>query len=99
MNNNFIAPFRFEGYTNTEVFNTWIEKVLINTLKPGQVVVMDNASFHKSGETRDLIGSKGCSLIYLPPYSPDLKSNRKVVGGSMKKMYRNHKISMETFTS
>jgi transposase len=49
-----------------------MEKVLIPCLKPGQVVVMDNATFHKSAKTRELIQSARCKLVFLPPYSPDL---------------------------
>ena len=45
---------------------------LIKELKPGQVAVMDNASFHTSEKTKDLLVSVSCTLIFLPPYSPDL---------------------------
>ncbi len=90
LNNKFIAPFRFEGYTNTESFNIWIKENLLPELKPNQVIVMDNASFHKSQKTRELIESKGCNLLYLPPYSPDFNPIEKM-WGSMKKFYRNHK--------
>ena len=58
--------------TNTEVFNAWIEQALLPELKPNQTVVMDNASFHKSHKTKELIESAGCKLNHLPPYSPDL---------------------------
>ncbi len=51
---------------------TYLEKVLIPVLKPGQTVVLDNASFHKNPAIRDLIEKAGSNLIYLPPYSPDL---------------------------
>jgi len=67
----FIAPLLFEGYTNGAVFMTYLEKVLIPVLKKGQVVVMDNAAFHKGSAIRDLIESAGCFLKYLPTYSPD----------------------------
>jgi transposase len=67
-----LAPMRFEGYGDTLVFNAWLEQVLLPELRPGQIVVMDNASFHKSPTTRTLIESKGCTLKYLPTYSPDL---------------------------
>lgn len=67
-----LAPLRFEGSTNTEVFNTWIEECLCPELKLWDVVVMDNASFHKSEKTRILIEKRGARLLYLPPYSPDL---------------------------
>jgi transposase len=70
-NGDFIAPLLFEGYTNGVVFMTYLEKVLIPVLKKGQVVVMDNAAFHKGSAIRDLIESAGCSLKYLPTYSPD----------------------------
>lgn len=67
-----IAPFRFEGYCDTLVFNTWIEGCLLAELEPGDVVVLDNASFHQSPRTRELIESKGARLLPLPTYSPDL---------------------------
>jgi len=47
------------------------------TIKPGQVVIMDNASFHKSQKTIDLIESVGCRVIFSPPYSPDLNPIEK----------------------
>jgi len=68
----FIAPFRFKGYTNTAVFNQWVERCLVPDLKKGQVVILDNARFHKSKETVDLIESAGCRVLFQPPYSPDL---------------------------
>ena len=68
----FIAPFRFKGYTDTTVFNQWVEACLLPDLKPGQVVVLDNASFHKSKRTVELIESVGCRVLFQPPYSPDL---------------------------
>ena len=68
----FIAPFRFKGYTNTTVFNHWVKRCLIPDLKPGMTVIMDNAAFHKSKKTRELIEAAGCRLLFQPPYSPDL---------------------------
>lgn len=66
------APFRFEGHTNTIVFNLWLEKCLLPELKSGQVVIMDNARFHQSNKTRELIESADCQLLFQPAYSPDL---------------------------
>ncbi len=60
-----------EGSTTTAVFEAYLERVLVPSLRPGQVVVMDNLSAHKGSRVRDLIESKGCELLYLPPYSPD----------------------------
>ncbi len=67
-----IAPLEYSGYTNSEVFNMWVETQLCPALKKGQYVIMDNASFHKSPKVREFIEKAGCHLIYLPAYSPDL---------------------------
>ena len=61
-----------EGPTTREVFETYLEEVLVPSLKAGQVVVMDNLSSHKGSRVRELIEGRGCELLYLPPYSPDL---------------------------
>ena len=60
-----------EGATTRIVFETYIEKVLLPSLRHGQVVVMDNLSAHKGERIRELLRSAGCELLYLPPYSPD----------------------------
>ena len=60
-----------EGATTRIVFEAYIEKVLLPSLRYGQVVVMDNLSAHKGERIRELIESAGCKLFYLPPYSPD----------------------------
>ena len=67
----------FNGSCNTNIFNNWVEHFLIKELRPGQYVVMDNASFHKSYRTKELIESVGCKVIFLPPYSPDLNPIEK----------------------
>ncbi len=61
-----------EGPTTREVFEAYLQRVLAPSLKPGQIVVMDNLSAHKGGRVKELIEGRGCELIYLPPYSPDL---------------------------
>lgn len=67
-----LAPFTIEGACNRTVFETWLETCLIPTLKPGQKLVIDNATFHKGGRIEDIIHKVGCEVWYLPPYSPDL---------------------------
>lgn len=61
-----------EGSTNARVFETYVERVLGPTLREGQVVIMDNLSAHKVERIRELIEERGCELLYLPSYSPDL---------------------------
>jgi transposase len=61
-----------EGSTTREVFEAYMEGVLAPSLSPGRMVVMDNLSAHKGGKVKEIIEGRGCELIYLPPYSPDL---------------------------
>jgi len=65
------ASFVFEGTCDRSVFEIYIEQVLVPRLSPGQTVIMDNASFHKGGRIAELVQNAGCSLLYLPAYSPD----------------------------
>ncbi len=61
-----------EGATTARVFETYVERLLAPAFRPGQVVVMDNLGAHRPKRVRELIEARGCELIYLPPYSPDL---------------------------
>jgi transposase len=61
-----------EGATTARVFETYVKRLLAPTLRPGQVVVMDNLGAHRPKRVRELIEERGCFLIYLPSYSPDL---------------------------
>lgn len=60
-----------EGATTARVFETYVEKMLVPMLRPGQIVVMDNLGAHKPRRIRELIEGQGCELLYLPAYSPD----------------------------
>jgi transposase len=66
-----IAPFVLDGPINRHAFETYVEKVLVPQLRPGDVVIMDNLSSHKGPRIREMIEAAGASLLYLPPYSPD----------------------------
>lgn len=65
-------PFLFEGTCDTTVFNFWLETKLTPRLTNNHLVIMDNAAFHKSPDTVQLIEHTGATLLFLPPYSPDL---------------------------
>jgi transposase len=84
-----IAPMVFKDSCNTILFETWVEEFLIKELKPGQVVIMDNASFHKSKKTKELIKAVGCKIIFLPPYSPDYNPIEKF-WANMKRWIKNN---------
>ena len=66
------APMVVDGAINGDLFVAYVRAVLVPTLRPGDVVVMDNLSSHKRAGVREAIEAAGCRLLYLPPYSPDL---------------------------
>ena len=73
-----IAPIYIEENTNTELFNKWLEEHLLpEIVGQKKVIIMDNAAFHKSKTTSELIEKAGHTLLYLPPYSPDLNPIEK----------------------
>ena len=75
-----IAPFIFEGTMNADLFNSYLCIVLLPLVAFGAIIIMDNAKYHLSEETRELIEEKGCRLIYLSPYSPELNRIEKYWG-------------------
>jgi transposase len=87
-NHNLLAPFTVEGACNRTVFEMWLENCLLPTLEPGQVVVMDNATFHKGGRISQLIEDAGCQLLYLPPYSPDLNPIERCWSGLKSRIHK-----------
>jgi transposase len=66
------APFVIDEPMTGEIFRVYLERCLVPTLKPGDIVVMDNLPAHKNDEVRRIIEAAGAQLRYLPPYSPDL---------------------------
>ena len=95
--NQIIAPFLFEGSCNTAVFETYIQEVLCPTLRKGQVVIMDNASFHKSKKIKEWIEKKDCTLVYLPPYSPERNPIEKYWGVLKKKVKQCRRIIEDVY--
>ena len=67
-----VAPLVLDGAMNGAAFLAYVEQFLVPTLSPGDVVVLDNLSSHKVGGVREAIKQVGATLLYLPPYSPDL---------------------------
>lgn len=65
------ASFLIDGATDRQVLDTYVERVLVPTLRPGQIVVWDNLSAHKSVRARAAIEAVGCEVVFLPAYSPD----------------------------
>ena len=67
-----LTALTFEGYCDSVLIETWFERQLCKVLRPGQVVILDNASFHRKERLRQLLDDVGCWLVPLPAYSPDL---------------------------
>ncbi len=67
-----VAPLVIDKPMNADIFQVFIEKCLLPTLKPKDMVVMDNLPAHKRETVREAIEAAGATLLYLPPYSPDL---------------------------
>lgn len=72
-----VAPMVLDGPINGIWFEAYVRQVLVPELRPGDIVVMDNLSSHKSAVVRDLIKAAGASLLFLPPYSPDFNPIEK----------------------
>jgi len=72
------APFVFDGPINGESFLLYVEQALVPVLQPGDIVIMDNLSSHKSQAVRKAIRAVGARVLFLPPYSPDLNPIEQV---------------------
>ena len=72
------APCVLDGPINGASFKAYVEQLLVPTLKPGDIVVMDNLGSHKGGAVRAAIRAAGARLFFLPPYSPDLNPIEQV---------------------
>ncbi len=73
-----VAPAVFDGPINGRSFRAYIEQFLAPTLSPGDIVVADNLGSHKVSGVREAIEARGASLMFLPPYSPDLNPIEQV---------------------
>lgn len=72
------APCVFDGPINGASFRAYVEQILVPTLSPGDIVIMDNLGSHKGHAVRAAIRAAGARLFFLPPYSPDLNPIEQV---------------------
>jgi transposase len=72
------APCVIDGPINGETFLAYVEQILVPTLKPGDIVIIDNLGSHKGKAVRRIIRAVGAKLFFLPPYSPDLNPIEQV---------------------
>jgi transposase len=89
------APCVFDGPINGESFKAYVEQILVPTLKPRDIVVLDNLSSHKNNVIRHMIRAVGARLLFLPPYSPDLNPIEQVFAKFKHLMRRAAERTME----
>ena len=82
----FVAPMLLDGPMDGECFLAWVEQMLAPTLRPGNIVVMDNLAAHKVAGVRQAIEARSAELRYLPPYSPDLNPIENAPSPSSRRM-------------
>jgi len=83
-----VCPMMFGGHCNRDVVEAYFVNFLLPCLPVGSVIVLDNASFHRSPQTRMLVEAAGCSLMFLPAYSPDLNPIEKIWAAFKKQLQR-----------
>jgi len=100
------APWVIDGPINGDAFRAYVEKELLPTLQPGDVVVLDNLGSHKGKAVRNMVRAAGARLFFLPPYSPDLNpieqlfskikhAMRKTMGRTIKAVHDALKLILE----
>jgi transposase len=67
-----VAPMIYDGTTDAVLFEHWFEHALLKEIPSGSYCILDNAAFHRKSRLHDLAQKAGCTVIFLPPYSPDL---------------------------
>jgi len=72
-----VAPLEYGGTTDSAWFEFWFENCLLKEVEKGSTIVLDNATFHRKSVLPDLAKRYGCTVLFLPPYSPDLNPIEK----------------------
>ena len=96
-----VAPFEYEGSTDSHLFCGWFEQCLCPNLKPGDYVIMDNASFHKGEDIIEIAEKHQIKIVYLPAYSPDLNPIEKFWANfkrNLRKIVKKYKSFQEAIT-
>ena len=74
---NWVAPLRYEGTTDSVLFEYWFEHCLLRKVEQCSTIILDNATFHRKSVLPELAKKKNCHVLFLPPYSPDLNPIEK----------------------
>ncbi|MCL2021955.1 MAG: IS630 family transposase [Betaproteobacteria bacterium] len=90
-----IAPLLFEGTCNTALFNEWLKHFLLPELTQPSLIILDNATFHRSRSTMRIIHQAGHRMLFLPPYSPHLNPIEKLWANIKRAWQNNAQSSIE----
>ena len=93
--NKVVAPFEFDGTMNSDLFEGWFETVFLPCVEPKSIAIVDNAGFHNKYALYDLADEYDITLIFLPPYSPDLNPIEKL-WANLKRHLRNYSRNFAT---
>jgi len=93
------APWVIDGPINGEFFLLYVKEILVPTLKPGDIVVMDNLGSHKNKTVRRLLRDVGAKLFFLPKYSPDLNPIEQVFSKLKNLLRKASARTLESLTS
>ena len=85
-----IAPFQYEGTTDSDLVEGWFEEQLLPAIPKGTTISIDSASFHRKNVLSDIVDDSECCLLSLPTYSPDLNKIEHAVWANMKNHLRNY---------
>ena len=91
-----IAPFQYDGTTNSDLIEGWFEQYLLPALPKGTTIAIDSASFYRKDILRDIVEDAGCHLISLPTYSPDLNKIEYALWANLKNHLRYHSMYFST---
>jgi transposase len=84
------APMTIEGAVNSEIFDLYVEHLLVPCLSPGNIVLLDNVKFHYSPKATELMEAAGASVLHIPAYSPDLNPIEECIS-KLKEILRSFK--------
>jgi transposase len=95
-NGKLIAPFRINNSIDSDILLAWLAKVLLPIWHPDDILIMDNASWHKTKKVKAFLKKHGIQFMYQPPYSPDLNPIEHY-WAKMKKMMKKLENTMDNF--
>lgn len=93
-----LAPFQYAGTTDAHLVEGWLETYLLPLVPENAVILMDNAAFHRQSALFDIVNDAGCTLLFIPKYSPDLNKIEHSLWANLKNFLRNYLKNFSSFS-